>query len=86
MLDAAFAKSIMTSACGCMIESGKESFCAEQPSISIRNNQHNSRIVRAIRSWPETGMWEITPERSASVYECFSSWTYNAQTAKLAPT
>ena len=33
---------------------------------------------------PETGMWEITPGKSASVYECFPFiWTYNAHPVDL---
>ena len=32
--------------------------------------------LSANRSWPETGMWEITPEKSASVFEYVRSCRY----------
>ena len=35
--------------------------------------------------WPEIGLQELTPEKSASVYECIRFiWPHNAQTIELA--
>jgi hypothetical protein len=53
----------------------------------VGGRQYGPMIVdlwSATRSWPQTLLWEITPDKSASVYECFPfTWPYNAQPVLL---
>ena len=67
-LDVLFAKSRMNGAYACPIGSGKSRFAPSSPdSISqFETSSNNSRIVRPIRSWPQTRFWEIAPDKRAT--------------------